>query len=181
MNTKELAKELLNEQDYQELIDALQMLSDRKHKDIYDTYASVLSEFASLYSYSELSDFIKGTMLNESLFIFGFLWQKNQCIQIGGYEERIQDRINLFIDSKAHCMESSTFVSADIFTDFDGEDNFMDYIAQLNLLVSALGLEIVVFFNDLYSACSFYIIVIDTKIAETVLNNWEDDNIIIHR
>jgi len=181
MNTKELAKELLNEQDYQELTDALQMLDDRKYKDIYNLYASILSEFASLYSYYELRDFLKGTTLSESLFIFGFLWQKKQCIQIGGYEESIQDKINLFIDSKAHCIESSTFAAANIFTDFDGEDNFMDYIAQLNLLVSAFGLEIVVFFNDLYSACSFYIIVIDADIAETVRNNWKDDDIIIHR
>jgi len=181
LNAKELAKELLNEQDYQELIDALKMLSDRKNRDIYNSYASVLSEFASLHSYSEFSDLLKGTMLNESLFVFGFLWHKKICIQIGGYEENIQDRINLFIDSKAHCIESSTFASANIFTDFDGEDNFMDYIAQLSLLVSAVDMEIIVFFSDLYSACAFYIIVIDADIAETVLNNWEDDSITIYR
>ena len=181
MNAKELAKELLNEQDYQELTDVLKILSDRKYKDLYNTYASVLSEFAFVRSYSEFSDFLKGTTLNESLFVFGFLWHKKLCMQIGGYEENIQDRINLFIDNKAHCIESSMFASANIFTDFDGEDNFMDYIAQLNLLVSALGMEIVVFFNDLYSACSFYIIVIDADIVETVRNNWKDDDIIIHR
>jgi len=177
MDAKDLAKILLDNQDYQELIDALNLLENKKYEEFYKCYANILCDCMLFYSYDDFIDYLSEDVLDESIFVFGFLWLNKKCIIIGGYEERIQRKINLFIESKVDNIDLTSFSTIDIFTDYDGDDNFMDYISQLNQFIFPLNMKIVVFFDDIYYACAFHILVLNAEIAEIILNSWNDDSI----
>ena len=183
MKAIELAKKILSNRDFQELLDALRLLNQKNDKRVYNLYADILGDFISLYSYDEFVDFSNELTINETIFIFGFLWMKKHCIQIGGYEEEVQGMINSFAESKVTNIGFTRLAlsGTDIFTDFDGEDNFMDYVAQLNQEISSFGKEIIVFFNDTYSACSFCMLILDADIVKTIMSEWDDDTMIIHK
>ena len=68
-------------------------------------------------------------------------------------------------------------VSNEIFTDFDKEDNFKDCIRELNNELNSLNMRFILYFNDIYSACLYSLFLLDTKFADDVLNEWEDEYI----
>ena len=177
MNAKLLAKILLSDQDYKELSRALNLLENKKLKEIYNCYSNMLSECLPICSYDDFYDFFSSDVLDESIFVFGFLWLKGECIQIGGYEQEVQLKINLFVKGKISDIDLENFQAIDIFTDYDGDDNFTEYISQLNGLVSRYNMRIVVLFNDIYCACAYDLFILDTQTAETIMRSWNDDSI----
>jgi len=181
MNAKDLGKELLGSQDYQEIETALELLENEEYEKIYDYYGDVINELILVNSNDEFLDFINSEVLNESIFIFGLLIKKNECVQIGGYEEQVQKKINLFISEKLDNIDlvDDIITNINIFTDYDGEDNFQEYVKEINQKLNTIDMEIVVLFNDIYSACCYSLLLLNKELASELLSKWDDNSICI--
>jgi len=182
MNAKGLSKILLSSQDYQELCVALQMLENKNYCKLYKTYEKVFSSVFLINSCDDLMDFIEdGGIIQENIFIFGYLQYKNVCLGIGGFDKKIQKRLYSFIKNKIKDVDIIKDITPkiDLFTDYDGDDNFHEYVFEMNKILYSKNMQIVVFFDDINYQCGFHFFIFDIKIAVRVLKNWKEKDIIL--
>ena len=153
MNAKELSKKLLTPQEYKELCVALQMFKDKKYSEVYKAYEKIFSDIALMDSYDNFMNYTgKGGEIKENIFTFGFLQYKNVCLGIGGFDEKIQKRLYPFIRGKIKDVDIIKEIcpQIDLFTDYDGDDNFFEYVFEVNSKLKSINMGIIVFFDDTY-------------------------------
>ena len=182
MKSQSLSKKLLSSHEYQELCVALQMLRNKEYGEVYKIYKKIFSNIASIESYNDLMDYIEsGGKIQESIFIFGYLQYKDICLGIGGFEEKIQKRLYPFIKNKIKDVAIIKAISPkiDLFTDYDGDDNFFEYVFELNSKLDSINMGIVVFFDDLYYQCGYHFFILDKVIVKMILKNWKEKDILL--
>ncbi|MCL2579772.1 MAG: hypothetical protein FWE32_07030 [Oscillospiraceae bacterium] len=174
MNVIELAKELLDKQAFQELNSAIRLLEEKEYENAYHAYGNMINNLVSLSSYSEFIDFFNKSSMNESVFALGFLYEKNKCIEIGGYEQSVQNKIKPFIESHGFVLNIH---EDEIFTDFDGDDNFQEHLSEINQGLKPMGAKLVTFFNDIYYACTYTLFLLNNDFAEVIAQRWSDETV----
>jgi hypothetical protein len=140
-------------------------------------HGDVIEELTFSTSYDDFLDFINEGALSKGLFILGFLHKKNKCMQVGGYERNLQGRITTFISNKVDNVDLSGFENEEVFSDYDGDDNFVEYIERINARLQLSNMTIVVFFNDVYSACTYHIFIVEARLYKKILCEWKDKEI----
>ena len=180
MDIKLLSKKLLDDQEYAELINAIKLIENNEFQKLYNNYTNLLKELVCVQSYEDFMDFIGEETININIFILCFLTQKNKCIELGGYESDINKKIKQFICEKSNnneLLDRIKSLDEDVYTDYDGEDNFCKYVSELNDILKQYDLKIVVFFNDEYWACIYNLFLLDVLVGNIVINEWQDDDI----
>ena len=180
MNAMKLAKILLDKQDELELTETLDLLRDQYYDEIYDRYEEIFHECLQLYSFDEFLDIvIYDEVLDESVFTFGFLWLKKISLYIGGYQNNLQSKINAFVKKMVPDIDLESLPSADIYTDLDGTDNFMEYMTQLDELISPYDQKILMVYEDLYCVGAFHIFILKPEMVQDIRYHWYDKNLYI--
>lgn len=179
INAIELAKKLLNNIEFDEMNSLIELITKKNYKKFYEKYQFIVNGILNLISYDEFLDFINESItLNTSVLIFEFLCSKQKCLCVGGYEEQLQRKIESFSNLKFYIKDFSLadkLTDINVFTDFDGIDNFRQYISDLNIMVEPLNLKFVVFFNDLYSGCTYHLFILDKDFVQVLISEWNDD------
>lgn len=194
MNAEGLARKLLSEPEYREMSRALELLKARQYEILYNGYGDTINAMLLVDSYDEFVDWLNDSeasaeeaAFRAEEFIVSFLRTSGKGADVGGWEGGLQDKLGALL--KAVRSDSSeggtggdlslqpcirTLLEQEIFTDFDGEDNFRDCVLQLNELLDPFGLKLVVFFSDNYWAAGYFIILVARGFAEGVLKDWSD-------
>ena len=158
------------------------MLRNNRYDEVYKTYKKIFSNIASIESYDDLVDYIENCgMIQENIFIFGYLQYKNICFGIGGFENKIQKRLYPFIKDKIKDADiiKTIFPKIDLFTDYDGDDNFFEYVFEMNSKLESINMGIVVFFDDIYYQCGYHLFIVDKEIEKLILRNWKEKDILL--
>ena len=179
MDINLLAKKLLNPQEYTELTSAIKLLENNNFQILYNNYSNILESLFFVQSYNEFMDFIKeNKTIKKNIFILGFLTKKKKCIEIGGYENKLEKKIKQFIAEKNNKLNNSiNQLNKNVYTDYDGEDNFFEYISNLNDILVNYKLKTVIFFNDVYCACTYNVFLLDISFLDNIVNEWQDNDI----
>ncbi|MDR0524533.1 MAG: hypothetical protein LBG90_01505 [Spirochaetaceae bacterium] len=180
MDINLLAKKLLDAQEYAELTKAIKLLENNNFEIFYNNYSNILETLFFVHSYEAFMDFIEeNETVKANIFILGFLAKKNKCIEIGGYECELERRIKQFIAEKNtnELNNNINQLHENVYTDYDGEDNFREYISKLNGILIHYKLKIVIFFNDLYCVCAYNLFLLDISFVDHIINEWQDDDI----
>ena len=176
MDINLLSKELLNNHEYTELIEAINLIKNNDFNELFNNYSNVISETVFTKSYEEFMDFIQENTFEINIFILEFLTIKNKCIGIGGYENNIGSKIKQFIfKNNPELKDSINFLDENIFTDYDGEDNFYNYIYLLNKILRQHNLQIILFFNNVYCACAYNLFLLRDTVADGITKEWQDN------
>jgi hypothetical protein len=180
MDINLLAKELLDAQEYAELTNAIKLLENNNIEMFYNNYSNILETLFFVQSYEEFMDFIEeNETIKTNILILGFLAKKNKCIEIGGYEDKLEKRIKQFIGkiNNNELNNNINQLNENVYTDYDGEDNFSEYISKLNDILIHYKLKMIIFFNDVYCACAYNLFLLDVSFVKNIVNEWQDDDI----
>ncbi len=181
MNIKQLAKKILSDSEYKELLNAIKLMENQEIEYLYNQYEGMIGRTIFIHSYEDFKDFIReNNTIEQNIFILGFFAEKAQCIEIGGYEENLEIKINQFIVGFSKNIELHTCIaqlSDKVYTDYDDEDNLHEYIIKLNNLLTHYNLKLVLFFNDVYCGCAYHLFLLNNSMANIILHEWRDDDI----
>lgn len=151
----------------------LELLSAEELKSIED-----MISVNSYLDFLDFIDFLEVEKLNKTIFMCTWMENNGKCIELGGYEENLQNKIVNFLTQKLHSAVSiDTGTEEEIFSDYDGEDNFRDYIRNLNAQLSVLDMQLILFFNDVYVQCSYFLFLVDRETAARITKEWDDSDL----
>lgn len=178
MDFEKLAKEILSDEEINNINTLWRSLENKEYEVFYNINKNIICEMLLVNSYSDFLDFLEDEKINKTIFMCAWMEKNGKCIGIGGYEENIENKIILFLKRKINSITFLDTVTREkIFTDFDDEDNFKDYIRKINLHLVTQNLQFVLFFNDIYVQCSYYLFLFDNKITNSIIKGWNNVDI----
>lgn len=175
----ELAKKILDKRKYEELYFSLARIEASDQEDVYNSNKEIFDGMLFINTYDEFADFISDNVIEKSVYIFAFMSCCGSCIEIGGYEEGLQNKIFTFTKQKFKeiGLEMISLPNYEVFTDYDGVDNFMEYLINCNNDLKSFGKEFVIFQNDIYCACMYNLFMFDTNFVLCLDKEWTDSEI----
>lgn len=179
MDFEKLAQEILSAEEIKNVDDSWRLLENEGYEAFFDTNIDIISEILFLDSYSDFLVFLKEGELNRTIFMCAWMEKNEKCIEIGGYEDNIQNKVVSYLAQKIDSAEFLDTITGgkEIFSDFDGEDNFKDYIRNINVQLVDQGMQFILFFNDIYVQCSYYLFLFDRTMANKLTKEWDDSDI----
>lgn len=180
MTIYELANNILSKEESEELYSAIS-LQNNNSEEFYEKYPKLIQDIIFVTSQIEFMDFLNENILNKNIFILEFLCNKNYCINIGGYEKNVDNKIINFLNKKKIKL-TNTFIknNTNIDTDIDDNDNFKDYLFMLSKELNCLDFGICVLFNDVYCAGVYTLLIYSKKFNTTIFHELEDNDISIY-
>lgn len=181
MNFEKLSKEILSAEDVKNINDSWMMLINKEYEMFYNKNKYIIDDMLLVDSYLDFLDFldfIKPKELNKTIFVCAWMEKNEKSIGIGGYEQNIQNKVISYLTNKVDSIEFLNAITNEkIFTDFDGEDNFRDYLIKINVQLAAQDMQFILFFNDIYVQCTYSLFLLNIKLANQITKEWDDANI----
>lgn len=176
MDVKSLVQDLLSAEEFDHINEAYKLLEDEEYEAFFNTHKDIISEILMLDTYLDFMDFLEEEHLNKAVFLIKCMEKRGLCIEIGGYEWEIQDIVADFLKWKFNSVEwIDSITGEEVFTDFDGEDNFIEFIRNVNEQIKSYGMQMILFFQDVYVQCAYSLVLVDIDMADKVTKEWDDE------